>query len=60
MGEEGIARGSEELKQLEQDVMIMHMDAREEREAGDQHEEEEDIMQEAAYGAPPSVCVPYT
>jgi hypothetical protein len=32
MGEEGIARGSEELKQLEQDVMIMHMDAREERE----------------------------
>jgi hypothetical protein len=32
MGEEGIARGSEEL---EQDVMIMHMDAREEREAGD-------------------------
>ncbi|XP_071678893.1 uncharacterized protein [Lolium perenne] len=49
MGEEGIARGSEEL---EQDVMIMHMDAREEREAGDQHEEE-DITQEAAYGAPP-------
>jgi hypothetical protein len=60
MGEEGIARGSEELKQLEQDVMIMHMDVREEREAGDQHEEEEDITQEAAYGAPPSVCAPYT
>jgi hypothetical protein len=56
MGEEGIARGSEEL---EQDVMIMHMDAREEREAGDQHEEE-DITQEAAYGAPPHVCAPYT
>jgi hypothetical protein len=57
MGEEGIARGSEEL---EQDVMIMHMDAREERKAGDQHEEEEDITQEVAYGAPPSVCAPYT
>ena len=40
MGEEGIARGSEELKQLEQDEVIMHMDAREEREAGGQHERE--------------------
>jgi hypothetical protein len=57
MGEEGIARGS---KELEQDVMIMHMDAREEREAGDQHEEEEDITREAAYGAPSSACAPYT
>ena len=43
--------------QLEQDVMIMPMDA---REAGDQHEEEGDITQEAAYGAPPSVCAAYT
>ena len=41
MGQEGIARGNEELKQLEQDVVIMHMDAREEREDDDQHEEEE-------------------
>ncbi|XBH68608.1 hypothetical protein VPH35_096715 [Triticum aestivum] len=59
MREEGIARGNEELKQLEQDMVIMHMDAREEREDGDQHEEE-DTTQEATYGAPPSACAPYT
>jgi hypothetical protein len=59
MGEEGIARGNEELKQLEQDVVIVHMDAREEREASDQHEEK-DTTQEATYGAPPSACATYT
>ena len=38
--EEGIAQGSEELKQLEQEEVIMHMDAREEREEAQGHNEE--------------------
>ena len=40
IGEEGVARGSEELQHKEQGVLITEECAREEREAGAQHLEE--------------------